>query len=142
MKKDVEGVLLTDGLNRVFLHPVAQYPDGHGFHHQVDLVGVPFHGSIDASSYEGIKTFVSFHAQLIELYESLTGEARLPSSYKNLEVSLIGDGLGHVMVRVSALAGPSMGTRLSFDFTLDQTQLPAVISAVQKFLIMPASAAH
>jgi len=136
--KESDGVLLTDGRSRVFLHPPTPYRDGHGFHHQVDLVGGPFEGSIIATSYEGSRTLGSFHRELVALYRSLKGEAHLPRSYENLRVSLKGDGLGHMTVQADALAGDCMETRLSFNFRIDQTQLLDVIADVERLFLEPA----
>lgn len=52
MTASIDGALFTDGQNRVFLHRPEPYPDGHGFHHLVDLVGGAFRGTIKAMSYE------------------------------------------------------------------------------------------
>jgi hypothetical protein len=134
-----DGVLLTDGRSRIFLHAPERYPDGHGLHHQVDLVGGPFQGSIVAVAYEGPRTFRSFHRELVAVYQSLCGEAHLPRSYENLKVSLKGDGLGHVTVQVDALAGDCMDTRLSFNFRIDQTQLLDIVAAVERLFLQPAS---
>jgi hypothetical protein len=135
MTKEGDGVLITDGRSRIFLHPPDPSRDPHGLQHQVDLVGGPFQGCIIASSYEGPRTFSSFHRELVALYRSLNGEAHLPRSYENLRVSLKGDGLRHVTVQADALAGPCMDTRLSFNFSIDQTQLLDVIAAVERLFL-------
>jgi hypothetical protein len=43
--KESDGVLLTDGRSRIFLHPPKPYRGGHGFDQQVNLVGGPFQGA-------------------------------------------------------------------------------------------------
>jgi hypothetical protein len=138
MTDEGEGLLLTDGRCRIFMHPPRPYRDGHGFSHKVDLVGGPFGGSIIASSYAGPQTYGSFHRELLGLYRSLTGEASLPRSYENLRISLKGDGLGHLTVQADAVAGDCMDIRLSFNFRIDQTQLPDVIAAVERLFLRPA----
>src|SRR5258707_3800353 len=82
-----DGVLLTDGRSRIFLHAPERYPDGHGLHHQVDLVGGPFQGSIVAVAYEGPRTFRSFHRELVALYQSLCGEAPSPALMPSLAIA-------------------------------------------------------
>ena len=134
MDSEVGGVLLTDGRYSILLHPPVSYPDGHGFHQQVDLVGGPFRGSINASSYEGPLTLRSFHEQLVALYDGLAGKAQLPDTYENLKVSLTGDGLGHIGVHVDAIAGDTMDTRLSFRFQIDQTYLPRIVAVIEEWL--------
>lgn len=50
-------------------------------------------------------------------------------------MSLQGDGIGHITVKVEAIAGPAMEVRLSFSFVMDQTQLPPVIAALGRCLV-------
>lgn len=138
MTNDVNGVLLTDGRNRIFLHPPKLYPGGHGFTHQVDLVFGPFQGSFETSSYEGPMALQTFYEQLNALYGSLRGEARLPDSYENLKVYLSGDGLGHFKVRADIWVVPTgddMDIQFSFSFSIDQTQLPDIAAAVQRVFL-------
>ena len=135
----VDSVLLTDVRSRVLLHPPEACADGHGFLHHVDLVGGPFHGTIDASSYVGPRALVVFHQELVALYESLKGEAHLPNTYENLRMSLKGDGLGHIVVQVEAHAVAQVEATVSecllnFGFAIDQTQLPTVIATVERWL--------
>jgi hypothetical protein len=98
------------------------------------LVGGPFSGSIEASSYEPVDALRAFRDELDALYRALVGEASLSHAYRNLKLSLKGDGLGHINVGVHAVAGDLMNYRLSYTFTIDQTQLPAAIAAVESFL--------
>jgi hypothetical protein len=135
MTGEVDGVLLTDGEYRVFLHPPEPYAGGHGYHHRVDLVGGPFRGSIDASCYEPPTALRSFHRQLLALYQSLQGEARLPHSYENLKLVLKGDGLGHVNVQVAAVAGDLRDIHLSFAFRIDQTEVAPIIAAIERLFL-------
>jgi hypothetical protein len=139
MTENLDGVLLTDGRSRIFLHPPMPYPDGHGFHHQADVICGPFQGAIEAISYERPIALQVFHRQLVILYRSLKGEAELPSSYENLKVSLTGDGLGHITVRVDVREHVSAAhnVRLSFTFGIDQTHLPPAISAVERLFLRP-----
>jgi hypothetical protein len=135
MTDKIEGVLLTDGRSSVFLHLPEPYSDGHGYHHQVDLVGGPFRGTINASSYERIRGLRQFRDLLAALYQTLRGEAHLSAAYENLKLSLQGDGLGHIVVQVDARAGDCMEMKLSFNFVIDQTQLPEVIAQIDRFCL-------
>jgi hypothetical protein len=130
----MDGVLFTDREYSVVLHPPEPYADGHGYHHRVDLVAGPFQGTIDATSYQNVGVLRRFHDELIVLYQDLKGEAHLGGGYENLTIDLVGDGLGHIAVHVEAIAGDCMDTRLSYTFTIDQTQLPSAIASIAKFL--------
>jgi len=76
----------------------------------------------------------SFREQLLVLHENLRSEARLSNAYENLRMSLVGDGLGHVMVKGEARADDS-DIRLTFHFMMDQTQLPNIIRAVEQLFL-------
>ena len=145
MTEDANGVLITDGQNRIFLHPPEPYPDGHGFSQQVELVAGPFRGAIETSSYDGPIALQLFHERLIELCQTLRGEARLPDTYDTIKIVLRGDGLGHVLVRADVCTSLFIGqadvttrsageARLSFSFSIDQTLLPKIIADVERFL--------
>jgi len=127
-----DGVLITDGRSSVFIHPPQPYPDNVGYHHQVDLVGGPFRGSINASCYENVIALRHFSSQVVTLYRNLKGEAVLSNAYDNFKLSLKGDGLGHVEVQVLAAAGGLLDCHLSFRFSIDQTQLPAIVAALEQ----------
>ncbi len=128
-----DGVYFADRDYSVLLHPPESYPDGICYHHYVDIVAGPFHGTIDATSFVKVQALDQFRKELVALYENLTGEAHLKNVYENFKLELRGDGRGHVVVHVDAVAGPSMDTRLTFNFTIDQTQLPPAITSLSKF---------
>lgn len=112
------------------LHEPEPYPDGHGYHHLVDLFAGPFRGTIDANTYVNVSAIGRFREALIRLHQNLFGEARL--DYENFSLSFAGDGRGHILVHVKAMAGPSMETRLTYEFGLDQTQLPDVVASIAR----------
>jgi hypothetical protein len=136
MMDESDGVLLTDKRSRIFLHPPQPDPHGHGFRQLVDIVAGSFRGTIEAECYDP-RALHSFHQQLQELYQSLKGKAELPCSYENLKVSLEGDGMGHMTVRVEAREGFAMNVRLNFFFQIDQTELRAVIDSTERLLDQP-----
>ena len=131
----VQGILFTDGLDRIFLHPPEVYSDGHGFHHDVEIVSGPFAGRFKASSYEDKAAFFRrLRRDLISLYEALSGEASLGSSYENLKLSLKGDGRGNFAVEGVVAGGDMLEARLHLRFSMDQTQLPAIISSIDQII--------
>ncbi|HEV2675759.1 MAG TPA: hypothetical protein VGV37_14535 [Aliidongia sp.] len=134
MTEDLAGALLTDGHCRVFLHPPQFYPNSPGYHHHIDLVGGPFKGTIDASAWQN--WMGQFRDDLATLYETLQGEARLPDVYENFWMVLRGDGLGHFRTEIEAVSNDHHAVELKFSFTIDQTQLPAVIAALEQ-MFMP-----
>jgi len=135
MTENIEGVLFTDGRDRVLFHPPKPYSDGHGFHHLIDIVSGPFQGTVETSSYEGVTALASFRDDLAVLYEKLKGEAHLPRSYENAMLSVRGDGLGHLVVAGEVRAGYVMQSRLQFEFSIDQTHLPEIMRAIDRFFL-------
>jgi hypothetical protein len=131
MEDRSDGVLLTDGPSRLFLHRPEQRALN-GFDHRVDLVGGPFRGSIKASAY--LNPYERFCAELATLYETLTGAPEL-GGYENLNLSLKGDGLGHIQADVCAIADHVRDTKLTYQMTLDQTQLPEIIASIRRIFL-------
>jgi hypothetical protein len=46
--------------NGLVLHEPEPYPDGHGYHHLIDLFAGPFRGTIDADAYVNVSAIVRF----------------------------------------------------------------------------------
>jgi hypothetical protein len=129
---ETNGVLFSEDGYSVLLHRPVPYPDGHGYHHRIDLVAGPFRGTIDATTYVSVAALNRFHDALVDLYRNLKGDAQL-AGYDNFSISLKGDGLGHIAVHVVAAAGPCMDTRLTYTFNIDQTHLPLAIASLADF---------
>jgi hypothetical protein len=129
---EIDGVLLADNGYSVLLHRPVPYSDGHGYRHRIDLIAGPFQGTIDATTYVNVSALNRFREALVGLYQNLKGDVQL-AGYENFTLSLKGDGLGHITVRVEAIAGPCMDTRLTYTFNIDQTQLPQAISSLERF---------
>jgi len=71
-----------------------------------------------------------FGKEIQQLYRTLDGTAKLAPIEPNLELKLTGDGKGHITVAGKAVAQFHTGTYLIFNFSLDQTQLPAIAAAL------------
>jgi hypothetical protein len=71
-----------------------------------------------------------FGREIQQLYHALDGTADLKPIEPNLEVRLTGDGKGHIAVSGKAIAEFHTRTYLTFEFSLDQTQLPAIAAAL------------
>jgi hypothetical protein len=71
-----------------------------------------------------------FGAEIEKLYLELKGKAELRPMDGFLEMTFEGDGRGHVLVNGTACHQNGAGTRLEFEFELDQTQLPSIAKAL------------
>jgi len=78
--------------------------------------------------------FARFRAGLSSLYERLTGEATFDSTEEWLRLQLVGDGNGHVSVSGEAVDTPGTGNRLTFEFDVDQTDLPRILAGLDSIL--------
>jgi hypothetical protein len=136
MSDDTEGVVLGDGRCRVVLHAADRIACDGFFEHRVDIVAGPFHGALTAVAYANDHR--DFREQVIELHRTLSGAARR-GGYENLEMTFIGDGLGHIEVEIAAIAEHVPPIRLSFGMLLDQTQLPGIIAAIERTFLQGAA---
>jgi hypothetical protein len=122
-------VVLDDGVCRITLYPPASVAE-HGLEHQVDVLAGPFQGTITAIAYEN--PYRRFHEQLVDLYRTLSGEARLGSAYENLDMIVSGDGRGHVAINVAVSADRARPITLEFKIVVDQTQLREIIDQIER----------
>ena len=71
-----------------------------------------------------------FGFEIEKLYKELKGKAELRPMEPFLEMIFEGDGRGHIEVKGTACHQLGAGTRLEFEFELDQTQLPTIAKAL------------
>ena len=71
--------------------------------------------------------FERFAREVRELYKTLKGTATFSTYEGQLELSLVGDGLGHVEVKAQAMDYAGTGNKLAFRLHLDQTELPTLM---------------
>jgi hypothetical protein len=91
-----------------------------------------FHGTVQAFLERADLEF--FSQSLVPLYESLVGKAELAPVEGQLSLVLSGNGRGAITVSGFALARAAFGSKLQFEFELDQTYLPSVIAELQALL--------
>ncbi|MDZ5647220.1 hypothetical protein [Nitrospirillum sp. BR 11828] len=127
-------VIFSDGRSSVTLHPPVADPDGHGFDLKVDLVGGPFAGSIQATTYLSLHAWAGFHDDVKRLHKSLKGKASTDTWFSNFTIALQGDGRGHIRVTADAQDEWSDTTKLSLSFTIDQTHLPPIMSILRRWI--------
>ena len=89
-----------------------------------------FAGSFDAALMTC--DFQPFERQLQELYESLRGTATFSTIERQLEVNCVGNERGGISIDGVAQDRAGDGNQLRFQFDLDQTYLPELISELQQ----------
>jgi hypothetical protein len=85
-------------------------------------------GAFECEFYDG--ELRQFGKEIQQLYRTLDGTAMLTPIEPNLELKLTGDGKGHIAVAGKAVDEFHTGTHLVFNFSLDQTQLPAIAATL------------
>lgn len=93
---------------------------------QVTIQVPGFIGSIVASFESG--DFEAFEKKLRVLNETLTGAADFWSRENQVVFSLRGDRLGHIEVTGEAWSKPCYENKLEFEFSIDQTFIPSILS--------------
>jgi hypothetical protein len=74
--------------------------------------------------------FSRFASELRELHRTLKGVARFSSYEEQIELSMVGDGRGHITVTGEAMDVAVTGNALTFRLEVDQTELPQLIGDV------------
>ncbi|HZZ75646.1 MAG TPA: hypothetical protein VFE04_06930, partial [Puia sp.] len=97
---------------------------------QVTIKGGKFSGQFDAEFLT--IDFERFKQELRPLYEDLKGSATFSGIEGYLELKVIGDGLGHFDVAVTACDQPGIGGKLTFIMAFDQTYLTDLISQLDR----------
>ena len=98
----------------------------------IEISAGPFQGTVADETLVGVSDFVS---ELSKLYDTLKGEATL-SSYEKLKLSVKGDGKGGLWINVEIYGRHHPLSKICFEFGLDQTYLPKIISNLKtQFLL-------
>jgi hypothetical protein len=98
------------------------------FHANVSVQSAVWSGKLRAEFRAG--ELRQYGLEIERLYEELKGRAELRPIEPFLEMNFEGDGRGHILVSGTACDRVGAGTRLEFEFELDQTQLPSIAKAL------------
>lgn len=105
--------------------PVGDYHDDNWLTVQILVAAGGFRGKVDASILTA--ELVDFLTQLHSLKETLRASAVLSTVEEQLELTLTGDGKGHITLSGNVLDQLGSGNRLVLEFSFDQSQLNASI---------------
>jgi hypothetical protein len=108
------------------------YWDGNWLMSEVSLHAGAFSGHYVASLRAD--EFVRFRDELESVYKSLTGTAIFSSVEGSLTIELAGDGKGHFVGTCEAMDTPGIGNCLAFCLTIDQTEIPVILSGLNSIL--------
>jgi hypothetical protein len=120
------GVVIADGRCGLRLTRVGKV--GLSYPTLIEVRAGPFSGAVRDDT---VGDYALFPEQLEALYQQLTGTAKL-SSYEGFELSLEGGATGHILVNATILGEPFPSVRLTFEALIDQSYLPAIITATRR----------
>ena len=107
---------------------IERYSDGSGYACALSVRSGVFglHGY--RFFFEGLERFLR---ELQRLYKSLSGAARLQTTYEDPYIEITGTEHGHVRVHGYIVTYVTDREELRFSFTADQTFLPPLINSVE-----------
>ena len=107
----------------------GDYHDDNWLTAEVRIRAGRFRGKVDAAILT--VELQGFLVQLRTLHETLRGVAKFETLEEQLQLTLNGDGLGHIDVTGEVADEPGIGNRLLFKLHLDQSQLGASIRELE-----------
>ena len=75
--------------------------------------------------------FVGFKNELANLYEKLNGIAIFQTLESQVEIKIVGDGIGHLNAKCVVMDGAGIGNKLEFEISFDQTHIPKILNQLK-----------
>ena len=76
--------------------------------------------------------FVSFKNKLAKLYDKLNGIATFHTLESQVEIKIVGDGIGHLKAECEVMDYAGTGNKLVFEINFDQTHIPKILNQLEK----------
>jgi hypothetical protein len=124
-----DSVVISDGQSGVILTPAGA--PSLGFPTKIDLVAGPFRGTVIDDT---VGSYERFHSELVNLYKSLSGAARL-GSYEHFSLELTASRTGSIWIQVVSFGNHCPIVKLEYGFRLDQTYLPPIIKSIERLFL-------
>jgi hypothetical protein len=133
-------VLIGDAAaQHVLIRPLARshpglfdHLDGNWIDCEVQVAVGGFRGQFRADLRT--EEFAAFLTEVLALHGTLEGVATFTTMEGQLDLTLTGDGKGHVHVQGTAVDEPETRNQLEFGFDIGQTQLPQIAQCLENFL--------
>lgn len=98
----------------------------------VEVKAGAFSGGFDADFMT--TDFANFRSELEELYNKLTGTATFSTLEDQVNIKIVGDGIGHLIAECYVMDIAGLGSKLQFEVDFDQTYIPNVIRELEKII--------
>ena len=79
--------------------------------------------------------FINFKNELEILYSKLKGIATFQTLESQVEMKIIGDGIGHLKAECIVMDNAGIGNKLEFEINFDQTHIPKILNQLEKISI-------
>jgi ribosome-associated toxin RatA of RatAB toxin-antitoxin module len=76
--------------------------------------------------------FADFKISLKKLYQKLDGTITFNTLEDQIEMKIIGDGIGHLRAECEVMDNAGVGNKLEFDIDFDQTHIPKLLNQLEK----------
>lgn len=90
----------------------------------------PFSGKFKANLMT--TDFELFKRGIIKIYDKLDGVAIFKTLESQVDIKIIGDGIGHLKAECEVIDNVGIGNKLEFEIDFDQTQIPELINQLEK----------
>ena len=84
-----------------------------------------------------LNDFFPFYDQLQTLYQTLSGKAVYLNIERNIELTFLADGLGHILIKGELRHTNNPYLIISFQIDTDQTFLPEIIRECKEIIEQP-----
>jgi len=130
---------IVDGANIIKIEPLKwNYPDAeldwdkNWIRSRITVKGGAFSGQF----YCDLMTtdFELFKRALNKTYNSLNQQAEFNTLESQIQIKIVGDGLGHFTVDCQVVDEVGIGNKLNVEMTFDQTQIPNFIRQLDKIV--------
>jgi hypothetical protein len=108
----------------------TDYWDGNWIHADIEVAAGAFRGRYEAQLRA--EEVHAFRDEMRALGSKLDGMAAFKTIEEWLRMQIVGDGRGHFRASCHAIDAPDGGTRLTFEVSFDQTELPAIVRALDR----------
>lgn len=116
-----------------WIHPDAELDwDRNWIYSRVTIKGGAFHGKFYCNLMS--TDFELFKRELNKTYNSLQEKAEFNTLESQIQIKIIGDGLGHFIVDCEVVDQAGIGNKLNIEMTFDQTQIPNFIRQLDKIV--------
>ncbi len=112
--------------------PSGDYHDDNWLTSQFRVSVGGFRGKVEAAILT--EELAAFLTQLRPLSKTLRGMAEFSTMEGQLRLLLVGDGKGHIELTGEVADQPGIGNRLHFKLHVDQTQLAASVSELERVI--------